>query len=92
MWLRDALPKDLPNTRVYVYGYDTSMIDSLSRQSILDLGARFAETLQALFTGPRWRGMPTKILLLIGHSLGGLVIEQVGTFNSIKHGIHANYG
>lgn len=75
MWLWDALPKDLPNTRVYVYGYDTSMIASLSRKNILDLGARFAKTLQALFTGPRWRVMPTKALLLIGHSLMGLIIE-----------------
>lgn len=75
MWLRDALPNDLPNSRIYIYGYDTGMIDSLSRQTILDLGLHFAENLKGLIC--RWSSTSPKSLLLIGHSLGGLVLEQV---------------
>ncbi|KAF4546210.1 Protein serac1 [Lasiodiplodia theobromae] len=74
MWLRDALPMDLPGSRMYIYGYDTSMVDSLSRQTILDLGLYFAENLKALVGGSS--SAPPKSLLLIGHSLGGLVLEQ----------------
>lgn len=76
MWLRDALPRDLPNSRIYIYGYDTSMIGSHSRQNILDLGLHFAEDIQRI-AGRRSSTSP-KSLLLIGHSLGGLVLEQVG--------------
>ncbi|SPO06920.1 uncharacterized protein DNG_09614 [Cephalotrichum gorgonifer] len=37
VWLRDFLPKDLPNIRVLLYGYDTKLPGSLSKQSIEDL-------------------------------------------------------
>lgn len=51
------------------------MIDSLSRQTVLDLGLHFAENLKSLIG--KGSSSSTKSLLLIGHSLGGLVLEQV---------------
>lgn len=38
MWLRDALPLDLPNARILTYGYDTRVIRSSSFQNLTDLG------------------------------------------------------
>jgi hypothetical protein len=38
MWLRDSLPSGLPRTRILVYGYDTTLENSTSFQSIDDLG------------------------------------------------------
>lgn len=38
MWLRDGLPKELPNTRIFVYGYDTQLQGSSSVQNLTDLG------------------------------------------------------
>ncbi|GKU07362.1 unnamed protein product, partial [Fusarium langsethiae] len=43
VWLRDFLPKDVPNIRVLLYGYDTSLQGSLSNQSMEDLGRGFLE-------------------------------------------------
>jgi len=47
VWLRDFLPKDVPNIRVLLYGYDTTLADSRSKQSIEDLGAAFLEQIIA---------------------------------------------
>lgn len=38
MWLRDALPLDLPTARILIYGYDTQTIGSNSFQNLDDLG------------------------------------------------------
>lgn len=34
MWLRDSLPKDLPNLRVLLYGYESKLDESESNQNI----------------------------------------------------------
>ncbi|RYO96491.1 hypothetical protein DL765_011580 [Monosporascus sp. GIB2] len=47
VWLRDFLPKDVPNIRVLLYGYDTTLPGSLSKQSIEDLGGAFLEQIIA---------------------------------------------
>lgn len=38
MWLRDALPIDVPGARILIYGYDTQIIQSSSFQNLTDLG------------------------------------------------------
>lgn len=38
MWLRDALPLDIPNARILIYGYDTQLVRSSSFQNLSDLG------------------------------------------------------
>ena len=47
LWLRDYLPDDIPNIRVLLYGYDTSLLRSDSKDSIEDLGNRFLESVNA---------------------------------------------
>ncbi|KAJ4181106.1 hypothetical protein NW759_017203 [Fusarium solani] len=47
VWLRDFLPKDVPNIRVLLYGYDTVLPGSLSKQSIEDLGGALLEQIIA---------------------------------------------
>ncbi|KAJ6102456.1 hypothetical protein N7486_004883 [Penicillium sp. IBT 16267x] len=47
VWLRDFLPRDLPNVRVLLYGYDTTLPGSLSKQSIEDLGSALLEQITA---------------------------------------------
>ncbi|KAH7051368.1 hypothetical protein B0J12DRAFT_84762 [Macrophomina phaseolina] len=69
MWIRDNLARDLQKCRLFIYGYDTNLVQSASRQTILDLGTQFAESLKTL-------SMSERPLILLGHSLGGLVLEQ----------------
>ncbi|ERF76578.1 hypothetical protein EPUS_05851 [Endocarpon pusillum Z07020] len=72
LWLRDYLPDDVPNIRVLLYGYDTSLQGSDSRDSIEDLGSRFLESIKAFRAGTADR----RPIILIGHSLGGLLIKE----------------
>ena len=72
MWLRDALPHDLPGARVLTYGYDTRLADSNSFQNLEDVALTFRASLRiALGSRP-----PDRPLIFIAHSLGGLVLKQ----------------
>ncbi|PCD23153.1 hypothetical protein AU210_014676 [Fusarium oxysporum f. sp. radicis-cucumerinum] len=73
VWLRDFLPKDVPNIRVLLYGYDTSLQGSLSNQSMEDLGGGFLEKLIAFRAND---GTNRRPIIFIGHSLGGLLIKE----------------
>jgi hypothetical protein len=48
MWLRDSLPYDLPDARVFLYGYDTNLLQSQTFQDIDDLGLRLSESLRSI--------------------------------------------
>ncbi|KAL7948816.1 hypothetical protein V8C42DRAFT_312410 [Trichoderma barbatum] len=78
MWLRDSLPGYLttetdqrPMARVMIYGYESGVARSKSMQNLEDLATTFHSSLLALASGPT-----TRPIILIGHSLGGLIIKQ----------------
>ncbi|KAL8365058.1 hypothetical protein RB595_004057 [Gaeumannomyces hyphopodioides] len=73
VWLRDFLPKDMPNIRVLLYGYDTTLPGCRSKQSIEDLGATFLEQVIAFRAED---GTSRRPIIFIGHSLGGLLIKE----------------
>ncbi|OJD31717.1 ankyrin repeat protein [Diplodia corticola] len=75
MWIRDALPVDLPRARIFTYGYDTSILDSQSFQSISHLGMKFREALRCIRNSPRNSSLE-RPLVLVCHSLGGLVAKE----------------
>ncbi|PTB43001.1 hypothetical protein M441DRAFT_45014 [Trichoderma asperellum CBS 433.97] len=72
MWLRDFLPEAVPNARILTYGYDTKLPGSQSESSIPDLSRRLLESIKTIRSG-HTRNRP---LILIGHSLGGLVVKE----------------
>ena len=72
MWLRDALPHDLPGARVLTYGYDTRLVGSHSFQNLEDVALKFRRSLK-IALGDRPSDRP---LIFIAHSLGGLVLKQ----------------
>jgi len=78
MWLRDALPLDVPQeadqkpfARVMIYGYESSLAQSESFQNLEDLATSFHTHLLGLVSTSL-----TKPIIIIGHSLGGLVVKQ----------------
>ncbi|KAL6819172.1 hypothetical protein V8C40DRAFT_252626 [Trichoderma camerunense] len=78
MWLRDSLPGYLtsetdnkPMARVMIYGYESAVPQSKNMQNLEDLATTFHSSLLALAAGPT-----TRPIILIGHSLGGLIIKQ----------------
>ncbi|KAI8959655.1 hypothetical protein F5Y11DRAFT_297789 [Daldinia sp. FL1419] len=72
MWIRDALPQSLRNVRPILYGYDTTLVESLSFQTIFDLALGLISQLKA-----NGYTLPTcKPLAFLAHSLGGIVLKQ----------------
>ncbi|KAF4987186.1 hypothetical protein FGRMN_10502 [Fusarium graminum] len=78
MWLRDSLSYDVvdkdtddPIVRVMIYGYESSVVNSNSFQNIEDLATSFHSSLRVLADSPT-----TRPVILIAHSLGGLIVKQ----------------
>ena len=73
VWLRDFLPRDVPNIRMLLYGYDTKLLRSSSKSSIRDLSRSFLESMRSFRMGT---GTSRRPIVFICHSLGGLVIKE----------------
>ena len=80
MWLRDLLPLDLPAVRIQTFRYDSRWYDDPDYVSLRECGKRL---LYALIADRTHRGQcnlcPTRRkrpLILVGHSFGGLVVNQ----------------
>lgn len=72
MWIRDELPKRLPNTRFLIYGYDTTLLGSHSFQGITDLANLFIQMMITIgYSAPS-----SKPVIFLAHSLGGVVLKQ----------------
>ena len=90
MWLRDSLPQHLAGAkvqaRVFIYGYDSRLIESDSFQEISDLGAEFKNKLVQLTQNSPAQ---TRRLILLGHSLGGILVKTVSlpllVFETLEH-------
>jgi surfactin synthase thioesterase subunit len=73
LWLRDVLPKTLPEARILTYGYDTALLKNKSKESIRDLAKVFLDALSGFRYGTQTQRRP---LCFIGHSLGGVVLKE----------------
>jgi Lysophospholipase len=65
------LPKKVPNARIFLYQYNSSVVYSSDRRTFLDKANDFLEDVRLSRTND-----PQRPLLLVGHSLGGLLIKQ----------------
>lgn len=79
MWLQDALPYDItdnkschPRARIMIYGHNSAVPGSSNVQDIDDLSSALHSGLLALMRAPK-----PKPIILMGHSLGGLIIKKV---------------
>jgi len=74
-WPRDLLPQTAPNARILTYGYDTKIRllaeGPVSHNTIRDHGWEFLRAVEEVR-----RNEPSRPLLLVAHSLGGLVVKE----------------
>jgi ankyrin repeat protein len=73
MWLRDFLPRDVPQIRVLIYGYDSRIQKRNSRSILSDFTSNFLLKLTDMRREGRYELRP---VILIGHSLGCLMIKE----------------
>lgn len=86
MWIRDAIPRAMPNTRAVIYGYDTMLKGSNSFQSVQDIAASLIVHMKA----SGWAMPSAKPLVFLAHSLGGIVLKEAFTIlaDSDEQGKH----
>ncbi|KAK7218004.1 hypothetical protein V2G26_006007 [Clonostachys chloroleuca] len=73
VWLRDSLPHDIPNSRILLYGYDSSIMNKDHKISISGLGKT---SLNAYKTFRKDTKTTQRPIIFLGHSLGGLLIKE----------------
>ncbi|TGJ78475.1 hypothetical protein E0Z10_g10285, partial [Xylaria hypoxylon] len=78
LWPKDLLPKDIPESRVFLFGYD-SRITHPDQSSVTKSKIHSdANDLCAKLSGQRWTTRTEdRPIIFIAHSLGGLVAGQV---------------
>ncbi len=79
-WPGDLLPAEFPKARILAFGYDTRvtryMANATNQNSIYAHGKDFLFALSRR----REQGRP---LILIAHSLGGILVKEVSTRGSL---------
>ncbi|CAH0048258.1 unnamed protein product [Clonostachys solani] len=73
VWLRDSLPHDIPNSRILLYGYDSSIMNQNHKISIPGLGKTFLNSYKTFRKDTKTTQRP---IIFLGHSLGGLLIKE----------------
>ena len=73
LWLRDELPKTVPNARIFLYQYDSSPAFGSSKERFVHQANDLLERIHIKRTDG---SAPTRPILLLGHSLGGILIKQ----------------
>jgi ankyrin repeat protein len=73
-WPQDLLPKDCPQSRVLVYGYDTKV--TKYARAATNKNSVFSHAKDLLFALSRARQLD-RPLIFIAHSLGGVVVKEM---------------
>jgi triacylglycerol esterase/lipase EstA (alpha/beta hydrolase family) len=82
LWLRDDLPQHVPKSRIFLYEYNSTAVYGKDRSTFIDKANEFLEAIRTK------RGdVEDRPLLLLGHSLGGLLIKQalINAHNNPKY-------
>lgn len=77
-WLSDLLPRDIPDIRVFSYGYEAGLFlssGSTGVASIYDLSDSLLLAIHHMRKTEK--GASVRPLIFIGHNLGGLIIKRL---------------
>ncbi|QVM13232.1 hypothetical protein D8B26_007846 [Coccidioides posadasii str. Silveira] len=73
MWLRDLLPKELPNVRVMTYGYNARFHNFAGHQDLRNIAMKL---LSELVDSRKTAKEINRPLVFVCHSLGGIVVKK----------------
>ncbi|KAF4456852.1 Ankyrin repeats (3 copies) family protein [Fusarium austroafricanum] len=85
LWLRDDLPKLVPNARVFVYEYDSTVVYGTNNFTFVDKANSLLEAIRIKQMGQGKSSL--RPVILLGHSLGGLLIKEalINAYNNEKY-------
>ena len=75
MWLKHLLPAVIPSARILKYNYGSSYLVNAPKECLRSLAERLANTIRNL--RGREEDTTKRPLIFIGHSFGGIVIQEV---------------
>lgn len=73
-WPADLLPKDCPNSRILMFGYDSKITKYTA--GAINENSIFSHSKDLLFALARQRILD-RPLICVAHSLGGIIIKEV---------------
>ncbi|KAL9105924.1 MAG: hypothetical protein Q9227_008984 [Pyrenula ochraceoflavens] len=86
-WPRDLVPLSFPTARVLTYGYDTRIRhkfgSAASKSTVYDIAGDFLVALEA-----ERRGQPSRPVIFVAHSLGGIIVKEMLRRSSACHRNH----
>jgi len=82
LWLRDDLPRHLPDTRILLYEYNSTAVYGKDRDTFIGKANDLLEAIRI-----ERDGTESRPILLLGHSMGGLLIKQalINAHNNPKY-------
>ena len=78
-WPYNLLARDIPDARIITWGYDADVahfVSPVSTNRVKDHAKSLSNALNGLRSSPE---TSTRPLILIAHSLGGIICAQVGS-------------
>lgn len=88
LWLRDMLPRDIPEARIFSYGYPSQVLCNQSKAGIRDYATSLLVCLIDINADQKNRP-----IVFVAHSLGGIVCKQaliMAQHDARYHGIWEN--
>ncbi|KAI1146836.1 hypothetical protein F4825DRAFT_466221 [Nemania diffusa] len=77
LWLRDFLPHDFKKSRIMTFRHNSSWKSQAQAKDLADHGRQFLDALEGRRATDKARpNTAERPLILVGHSFGGLLIEQ----------------
>ena len=82
LWLRDLLPAEIPNARIWTWGYDSrthsrSHQDHLTIKTLYDHGRQLVIDLDIERRASNSHQRP---IIFVAHSLGGIVVKSMSRY------------
>jgi len=82
LWLRDDLPQHLPNSRIFLYEYNSTVVYGKDRDTFIGKASELLEAIRI-----EREDIELRPILFLGHSIGGLLIKQalINAHNNPKY-------
>ncbi|OTB13320.1 hypothetical protein K445DRAFT_356051, partial [Daldinia sp. EC12] len=82
LWLRDDLPRDLPESRIFLYEYNSTVVYGKDRSTFVERANKLLEEIRI-----ERDGCKSRPIIFLGHSMGGLLIKQalINAHNNTKY-------